>query len=210
MNVSIIKHIDYLTPFSEAANDDELATILRLKYPRACSNLELDAGYFARMVQDVQKYQAWRVIGFRSFEDFCEAKLGKTINEVTQIVSGVRALQSQGREGLISEVEATQAALEFAPPLQPTGRPKKGSQRPPLQKGSNSRDRLAARLKRDHPDIVKRIQAGEFKSIRAAAIAAGIVKVKTPLDQLKHWWTKANPKERKEFNEWQVHRGWNP
>lgn len=41
---------------------------------------------------------------------------------------------------------------------------------------ANNVDYLAARIKRDHPDIAERIQAGEFRSIHAAAIAAGIAK----------------------------------
>jgi hypothetical protein len=35
---------------------------------------------------------------------------------------------------------------------------------------------LAARIARDHPDIQARIKQGEFKSVRSAAVAAGIVK----------------------------------
>jgi hypothetical protein len=42
----------------------------------------------------------------------------------------------------------------------------------------NSRAYLVARIARDHPDILERLKAGEFASMRAAAIAAGIVKVK--------------------------------
>lgn len=41
-------------------------------------------------------------------------------------------------------------------------------------RGSNSVDYLAARIKRDHPDIAARID--EFPSMRAAAKAAGIIK----------------------------------
>ena len=43
-------------------------------------------------------------------------------------------------------------------------------------KGGNNKERLAAKLKRDHPDIAARVSNGEFKSIRAAALEAGIVK----------------------------------
>jgi hypothetical protein len=45
------------------------------------------------------------------------------------------------------------------------------------------------------PEILARWESGEFKSVRAAAITAGIVKVKTPLDQLRSWWKKASPEE---------------
>lgn len=195
MKLSITKHFDFTTPFSEAANDEELAKIMRLKYPAACGNLERDAGFFSRMVEGVREYDAWKVIGFASFEDFCKAELGKTLCEVEQIVSGVRVLQATGRTAPITPAEAIAAA----PKLQPTGRPKKGSQRPPLQKGSNSKVRLAARINRDHPEIAERVKAGEFKSIRAAAIVAGIVKVKTPLERLFAEWKKASQEERDAF-----------
>ena len=55
------------------------------------------------------------------------------------------------------------------------GRGKRGKESIPLSKGP-TKDRLAARLKRDHPDIAARVANGEFKSIRAAALEAGIVK----------------------------------
>src|SRR5208337_1592089 len=41
-------------------------------------------------------------------------------------------------------------------------------------KGSTS-SYVAARIARDHPDILERMKAGEFPSVRAAAIEAGIV-----------------------------------
>jgi hypothetical protein len=41
-------------------------------------------------------------------------------------------------------------------------------------KGTNA-TYLTARLKRDAPDIATRLERGEFKSVRAAAIEAGIV-----------------------------------
>ena len=45
-----------------------------------------------------------------------------------------------------------------------------------LSQGSSNTYYLAARLKRDHPEIAARVANGEFKSIRAAALEAGIVK----------------------------------
>jgi len=47
--------------------------------------------------------------------------------------------------------------------------------------GSTQKAYLDERLKRDHPKTFQRLLDGEFKSTRAAAIAAGIVKVPTPL-----------------------------
>jgi hypothetical protein len=206
MKLSITKHFDFTTPFSEAANDEELAKIMRLKYPAACGNLERDAGFFSRMVEGVREYDAWKVIGFSSFEDFCKAELGKTLCEVEQIVSGVRVLQSTGRTAPITERQARTAAetLAAAPKLAMHGgdRKKEGSRSSvsvTLEKGGHRKTRLAARLNRDHPEIAERVKAGEFRSIRAAAIVAGIVKVKTPLERLFAEWKKASQEERAEF-----------
>ncbi len=193
--MKIYKHFDYLTPFSEAENDRELEEIMRLKYPKACSNLETDASFFSSMVQDIQKYKAWRVIGSATFGDFRRDKLGKTIEEVESIVAGVKILQSRGVQKITAK-----AAIEAAP-----GTVDRGSRLVydvhQLPKG-NSRERLAARLKKlNDPDINRRIEAGEFKSTHAAGVAAGIVKIKTPLEQLNHWWKKASAAERDAFLE---------
>jgi hypothetical protein len=50
--------------------------------------------------------------------------------------------------------------------------------------GSNSTQYLTARLERDHPAIHKRLQRGEYKSVRAAAKEAGLVRdeIRMPRD----------------------------
>ncbi len=48
-----------------------------------------------------------------------------------------------------------------------------------------SAEYLVRRLKRDAPEIAERLARGEFPSARAAGIAAGIVKVPTPLEQIR-------------------------
>jgi hypothetical protein len=68
--------------------------------------------------------------------------------------------------------------------------------------GSNQAEYLVRRLKRDRPDIAARLGRGEFKSARAAGIAAGILKVPTPLDLLRRAWDKASKRERESFIEW--------
>ena len=197
MKVTRIKHFDYLTPFEEAENDDELEHIMRLKYPKACSNLEIDAGFFARMVEEVQKFKAWRVVGFTTFEDFCREKLGKTLDEVSEIVAGVKRLQARG-----IEKPTLKEVLAEAPEM--PGQRKRTDLEPranstKLDRGSTHVSYLAARLKRDHPEICKRIDAGEFKSVRQAAIAAGIVKVPTAMEVALKAFAKLSTKEKATF-----------
>lgn len=70
---------------------------------------------------------------------------------------------------------------------------------------TNSNDRGATytlrRLKRDNPELAEKVIKGEITA-HAAAIAAGIRKQKTALDSLKHWWGKADDRERSEFTRW--------
>lgn len=89
-------------------------------------------------------------------------------------------------------------AAKEGPSLQRTGRPSKGDRGHLLLKGSNP-SRRAARLKRDHPDIFAALERGEYRSVRAAAKAAGLVKEKTALEQLRYWWDKAAPDVRQAF-----------
>jgi hypothetical protein len=57
---------------------------------------------------------------------------------------------------------------------------------------------LATRLKRDHPGIAAKVEAGGL-SIRDAAIEAGIVRKPSPLDRLRKAWGAASPEEQDEF-----------
>jgi len=57
--------------------------------------------------------------------------------------------------------------------------------------GGNSATYLTRRIARDFPEILNRMKSGEFKSVRAAAKEAGIVKDPTPLQLLHRAWKKA-------------------
>ena len=47
-----------------------------------------------------------------------------------------------------------------------------------------TKDYFLARLERDHPDILSDYELGHYKSVRAAAIAAGIIKVQSPYEMI--------------------------
>ena len=83
-------------------------------------------------------------------------------------------------EQSLTAIEKVKETMAKAPELKPTGRPRaddeKGKDSLPFRNKGQTKERLAARLKRDHPDIAARVANGEFKSIRAAALEAGIVK----------------------------------
>jgi hypothetical protein len=84
-------------------------------------------------------------------------------------------------EQSLTAIEKAKATMDKAPDNAPKrgevgrGRENRSDNIRP-NKGGTSKDRLAAKIKRDHPDIAARVANGEFKSIRAAALEAGIVK----------------------------------
>ena len=69
----------------------------------------------------------------------------------------------------------------------------------PRLKGT-SRAYLLDRLKRERSDLYEQVVQKKL-SAHAAAIQAGIIKPKTPLDELRRWWRKASRLERELFHE---------
>jgi len=71
----------------------------------------------------------------------------------------------------------------------------------PVERGGTGSAYLLRRLARLGGDWMDRYEAGEFSSVRRAAIAAGIVKVPSVLDQLRKLWAKASEADRCTFIE---------
>src|SRR6476661_1031937 len=99
------------------------------------------------------------------------------------------------------KIRQVQRMAETAQPLQPAENhpgPGRGYTKKPHEKAKagNRRDYLVARIARDRPDILERMKAGEFTSVREAARAAGIVKQTSLVAQMLRLWEKATPEER--------------
>lgn len=95
---------------------------------------------------------------------------------------------------------------KHAPKAKP-GRPKIGPRGPILDRcnrvGADRKQTLAARLAEKYPKYFDAYQAGKYKTIRAAAEAAGLVQPgHDPLKRLKSYWKKADAKQRAEFRKW--------
>ncbi|WP_421566335.1 hypothetical protein [Ochrobactrum sp. EDr1-4] len=58
------------------------------------------------------------------------------------------------------------------------------------------------RLKRDFPIIYADLQAGKYRSITDAALAAGLKTKRTRLHEMKNAWEKASSHERRDFVSW--------
>jgi hypothetical protein len=128
----------------------------------------------------VERYEHWIVLGYESKDAMFAAELnGEALKKVQRLFSKTEKLPEWGMIG--------------------NGR---GRDSTSTSGGRRDSAYLAARIKRDRPDIAERAEAGEFKSVRAAAIEAGIIKPLTPVDLLRRAWNKATPEQRKEFLKW--------
>lgn len=145
--------------------------------------LERDASLLRDLIAKMQKHEAWKALGVPSFDMLCTTQLRLSSDEVDAVLKA-RKGQSLGTV------------------LRSHGGKRKGDgfQVDNIKlKGGTQSAYLAARLRRDHPDAV--FDESVRGSVRQAAIAAGIVKLPSVLDQLRKLWAKASEADRRAFME---------
>ncbi len=180
------------------------------------------------IIDDIVKHQAWKILKdrngkeFNSYTSFCRARppygLGRSDSDLEQII----------KEGIVKRIDETvKKAQEVTEPLKEVGRPVKEERDiedreimvtesenvtiidlPQIsetkQKGNSSEYRIK-KLRRDHPEIVEKLEQGEYKSVAAAERAARgeepeIKRAKkTTVEKLLALWDKATEEDRKEF-----------
>lgn len=129
---------------------------------------------------------------FVDFCDFCRHKLPDGLEcDVEQLIRLCDA-NSEAQLWLRSELAGTQAVTV-----------KQGAHVDNVNmsviRGGNGAPYLLRRLAKTEPAIVKRYQAGEFASVRAAAIEAGIIKIIQPLDAAIKAWRKLSKPDKAKF-----------
>jgi hypothetical protein len=142
--------------------------LLRITFERK----ELTDKEWERTLAEIEKHRAWDVIPpdkpFGNEDSLLEAVIGK------------------GRDESVREVQ--ERAVKVVP-IAEHGGDRKSEARDnqgdvvtliPTERG-NSADYLAARIARDHPEILDEMKSGVFSSVRAAAVKAGIVKPKVQI-----------------------------
>src|SRR5262245_47111748 len=159
----------------------------------ALKEIESDAQSLSDFLKELEKYSAWKVLGYASFGLMCHKELKLDDH-------AVNAFKTARPGAKVSDALAVAEMARSAKPLGNNGRPKKGTNIVPLSKGGN--DRNVARIARDRPDILRVKKDAEFKSVRAADIKEGIVKATTPLVDMKRAWKKATKREKEEFMKW--------
>jgi hypothetical protein len=123
------------------------------------NDMKSDAKALVEIIDELDQFEAWRPLGYASAGMLYELEVGLLPEELDRL--------RKAKAGDTVEVA-----------LAKRGRPKKGEEKGDaitLKRGSTGGPYLVARLARDFPEIKARLDAGEFKSVRAAALEAGIV-----------------------------------
>ena len=121
------------------------------------------------LVETFTDHQGWQELGFLTWEQFCQAKLQVEADKLeAEAIGRVQAIAENAKPLVEHGSEYTKAG----------GRGKKlvdNCQLVSSEKGGNDTEYLTARIARDRPDILEEMKQGKYKSVRAAAIDAGIV-----------------------------------
>lgn len=133
---------------------------------------------------------------FRNWQHFCTTKQPRGLG-----------MSAEAIDFIIGERKSAQELALKAVPLKVHGVNQheaggvddvKSSKTPEI-KGGNATDYLSRRIARDAPEVLERMKAGEFPSVRAAAVEAGIIKVPTLVHQAFRLVSRMTPAERSDF-----------
>lgn len=163
----------------------EWAIAVRQEIRSTLNSVQGESKHIEEMVALMREHRGYRQLSdargrpFATYEAFCCERqpfgLGYRPDDIARIVGERRAKEAKDR-------------AENVLPLLPVGRPE-GTNKPSVRSISygETADYLTARIARDHPGILDRMKAGEFRSVRAAALEAGIVKptASLPLDPIR-------------------------
>jgi hypothetical protein len=166
-----------------------------------------DSRPFIHSIRELQEHKAWELYFDdepKTWERFCAEAIKAEPAFVAMIDEGVKVLEDRKHQGPITERQAIEAAEAAKPNPKHgeigNGRASRGYNVTPTR--GNSPSYLAARIARDRPDILEGMKAGKYRSVRAAGIDAGIVKVPPLIDRAKKAFLKLSRGEREKFLRW--------
>ncbi len=110
-----------------------------------------------------------KYLGIDISQDYCDMAAKRIEAETAQLSLDLPIIEPQPRPGL-HQHGGDRRSRNWNQPYNCNHEKKRG----------NSAEYLIDRLRRDHPDILDRLHSGEFRSVRAAAIAAGVVRAREP------------------------------
>lgn len=132
-------------------------------------NLQLDAKILGMLLKQIEEFRAWEPLGLLDIETLALKEL-QLEPAVLRAVLGATPGRSLG--AVIAHAETAKELPQHG--AVGNGR-SRGDNITSTERGTDP-SYLTARIARDRPDILERMKAGEYTSVRQAALDAGIVK----------------------------------
>lgn len=142
------------------------------------------------MFDQMRDSGAWRLLDhpkfkrpFESFDEFCVSRtgFGWTSKTIQRRIDALAGPESEGGVAPLAKVGTNQHSGGGVDNVKPSG------------SGGNSAAYIVAKLKRDAPEFAERLAAGEFRSARAAGIAAGIITATPPREMVLSAYKRLSP-----------------
>lgn len=207
----LLKHDAILTNWrSYPEGSVERAKAIGLELLATCTNLEATIQLWESKCDIVAKEQAWKPLGLKSREDFIKAVTGRTETAVRKKITKTQAIRER-RKNHPDETQQECAdkvgcSRELVKKVDAAAGTKTSQceQKVPVPDWVTNPNQQAnfRKLPADERARLEALPADERRgAVRQAAIAAGIVKVPSVLDQLRKLWAKASADDRRSFME---------
>ena len=185
---AILKGSGILTHYSTYPTGSiERAKSIGIKLIGSSNSLDSTLAMWQSECDIVEREQPWKPLGLKSSSDFIKAVTGRTEKAIRKEITKAQHARAQAVEVRRGNNQHTMDVDNIN--IHPTKR------------GGTGSEYLLRRLAKTAPDFLDRYEAGEFKSVRAASIAAGHIKVATVLQRLLKLWEKATEAERRKFKQ---------
>ena len=185
----------------EQVPEGDRGRVVEKKVWRLRSLFETDLRKAFEYLDDLRTHEAWKYLREPDMERLVENRCRISAAFVQQLRDGYASLVAVGHAGRVTADDVRRHQAETARKQKEM---KPGPRRDSLHGNEshaqgNGASYLLRRLARLGGDWLDRYEAGEFASVRQAAIAAGIVKVPSVLDKLRKLWAKASEADRQTF-----------
>lgn len=205
----LLKHDAILTNWrSYPEGSVERAKAIGLELLATCTNLEATIQLWESKCSIVAKEQAWKPLGLKSPEDFIKAVTGRTEKAVREKITKTQAIRdrraSYPNETQQQTADAVGCSRELVKKVDAAVGTKssQSEQKVPVPEWVTNPNQQAAfrKLPADERDRLEALPAEERRgAVRRAAIAAGMIKMPSVLDQLRKLWAKASKADRRTF-----------
>jgi hypothetical protein len=205
----LLKHDAILTNWrSYPEGSVERAKAIGLELLATCTNLEATIQLWESKCSIVAKEQAWKPLGLKSREDFIKAVTGRTEKAVRQKITKTQAIldrrAAHPHETHQQTADAVRCSRQMVTKIERelATKSSESEQKVAVPEWVTHKDQQAAfrKLPAEERERLETLPADERRgAVRRAAIAAGIVKVPSVLEQLRKLWAKATDADRRTF-----------